>query len=93
MAGLMALRVTVRGRVQGVFFCGFVLEVAEKLGVRGYVRNLPDRGVEIRAEGDVVCLESLVRNIQKGPPFSRVEKVTTAWSEYTGSFSDFTIKY
>ncbi|MFW6151182.1 MAG: acylphosphatase, partial [Chloroflexota bacterium] len=44
---------TVHGRVQGVFFRDFVRTTATKLGLSGYVRNLPTGDVEVRAEGPV----------------------------------------
>jgi acylphosphatase len=79
--------------VQGVFFRSFVAETAEKLGVSGSVRNLPDGTVEVYAEGERVQLEELIKQLKTGPPAARVCKVTTDWSEYTGNYSGFRISY
>jgi acylphosphatase len=86
------LRAIVRGRVQGVGFRFFVLEVATGLGVKGYVRNLPDGGVEVIAEGPRDSLESLLAELRRGPSLSRVDRVTDSWSEATGAFTGFDVR-
>jgi acylphosphatase len=93
MADLASLQATVSGRVHGVFFRAFVESRALELNLTGYVRNLPDGTVEVRAEGERQHLEKLVESLGIGPPPARVEKVTTSWSEYTGAFRNFTVKY
>jgi acylphosphatase len=69
------LHVRVAGRVQGVGFRWFIREEARRLGVAGWVRNLPTGEVEVLAEGDEAVLSALARTIGKGPPGSRVEVV------------------
>ncbi len=64
-----------RGRVQGVFFRAFTREAAERLGVNGWVRNLPDGRVEAVFEGPREAVEALLRRCQEGPPLARVEGV------------------
>ena len=93
MADLTSVQATVYGRVQGVFFRTFVAEHAHELGLTGYVRNLPLRAVEVVAEGERKQLEKLISYLKMGPPDARVEKVLTNWSEYTGNYSGFRIKY
>jgi acylphosphatase len=88
-----SLLVTVRGRVQGVFFRAFVENLAEELDLTGYVRNRPDGTVEVRAEGERQKLEKLVERLKKGPPAARVEEVITEWSEPAGEFSSFRVRY
>lgn len=84
----------VSGRVQGVFFRAFVARHAVLLGLTGYVRNLPcGRSVEVRAEGERKKLEELLRLVNSGPPGARVESVATDWSDDTGRYSDFEIRY
>jgi len=48
------IRAIVSGRVQGVFFRAYTEEEALKCGVKGWVRNLPDRSVEVLASGEAV---------------------------------------
>ena len=87
------LHAVVYGRVQGVFFRAFAARRATELGLAGYVRNLPERAVEVEAERERKQLEKLIGYLKVGPPGARVEKVAVNWSEYTGEYSGFNIKY
>ena len=90
-ASLLAI---VHGRVQGVYFRAFVHNHAEALGLNGYVRNLSGgSAIEVRAEGEKTKLEELLNYLNIGPPRAEVEHVETKWSEYTGSFKDFQLRY
>jgi len=94
MADLASVRVVVYGYVQGVFFRAFASREATKLGLSGYVRNLPTgEAVEVQAEGERKQLEKLIGYLELGPPTARVGKVVTNWSKYTGSYSGFSIRY
>jgi len=94
MADLASVRVIVYGYVQGVFFRAFASRRAIELGLSGYVRNLPGEGaVEVNAEGERKQLEELIGYLKVGPPGAKVEKVVTNWSEYTGGYSRFSIRY
>ncbi len=93
MSALASLQAIVDGHVQGVFFRAFASGQARKLGLTGYVRNLPGGSVEVKAEGERSRLEELIGRLKTGPPGARVEKVATNWSEYTGSYSGFSIRY
>jgi len=94
MTDLASVRVIVYGHVQGVFFRAFASRQATKLGLTGYVRNLPGReAVEVHAEGKRKQLEELISYLKVGPPAARVEKVVTNWSEYTGNYPGFNIRY
>ena len=93
MTDLASLQATVYGRVQGVYFRAFVTRLAKEMGLAGYVRNLPDGGVEVRTEGERQKLERLVSQLKVGPPAAKVNEVITVWSEYTGSYSGFSIRY
>ena len=94
MTDLASVRAIVYGYVQGVFFRAFVSRGATELGLTGYVRNLPGReAVEVQAEGERKQLEKLIDYLKLGPPTARVEKVVTQWSEYTGSYPSFGIRY
>ena len=94
MADLASVRVVVYGYVQGVFFRAFVSRQATKLGLSGYVRNLPIGGaVEVQADGERKQLEKLIGSLEVGPPVARVGKVVTNWSKYTGNYSGFSIRY
>jgi acylphosphatase len=75
------LRVSIAGDVQGVGFRVFVHDVARRLGLRGYVRNLPDGRVYVSASGPRAALEELLRLVSRGPTMARVSSVEKTWSE------------
>jgi len=94
MADTARLSATVCGCVQGVFFRYFVRNSARELGLRGNVRNLASGdAVEVQAEGEKPQLDSLLKQLKAGPPGARVESVQAEWSDYSGQFRDFTIRY
>jgi acylphosphatase len=66
-------RVTVNGRVQGVFFRDSARERAQAHGVAGWVRNCRDGSVEAVLEGEPAAVERVVRFFETGPPRARVE--------------------
>jgi acylphosphatase len=67
------LHVRVTGLVQGVGFRWFVRERARRLGLAGWVRNLPDGTVEVLATGDAQQLELLRNELLRGPRGASVE--------------------
>ena len=88
------VHVLVRGVVQGVGFRTFVRRHARKLGVKGFVRNLPDGfTVEIVAEGPDDAIEQLISIVRKGPPGAIVEDIDIEYEEPRNEFNDFEILY
>ena len=83
----------VSGRVQGVFYRATTQEVARKLRLKGWVRNLPDGRVEIVVEGPEDALKALIDWCWEGPPLARVEDVKVIWEEPTREFEDFVVRY
>lgn len=69
------LHVRVSGVVQGVGFRWFVRERARRLGLAGWVRNLPDGSVEVAASGDEGQLVLLRGELERGPPGASIESV------------------
>jgi acylphosphatase len=78
------VRAVVRGRVQQVGFRMFVLEHAERLGLRGTVANRPDGSVEALVEGQRSAVEEMVRRLHDGPPVARVERVDVTEEDAAG---------
>jgi acylphosphatase len=68
-------RCLVGGRVQGVFFRASAREQAQRLGLTGYVRNLPDGRVEVLACGSVEALARMRDWLRTGPPQADVTGV------------------
>lgn len=63
----MRRRYLVGGRVQGVGFRYFTQRTAVRLGLTGWVRNLPDGGVEVEAQGSREVLTSFESALRQGP--------------------------
>ena len=77
-------RVTVSGRVQGVFFRETVRRRAESARLAGWVRNNSDGSVEAVFEGEQKAVERLVDWCREGPRGARVEWVDVATEEPEG---------
>ena len=70
-----AVRVRVKGIVHGVSFRSSMAQVASDLGVRGWVRNVPDGSVEAFLEGDEQNVRRVLDWARLGPPRARVDRV------------------
>lgn len=86
-------RVRITGRVQGVNFRAFTVEHALRMGLKGYVRNLPDGSVEAVIEGDAQKVKGLIEVLRKGPPAAYVQHVDIQEEKPTGEFVDFRVRY
>jgi len=69
------VRLSISGRVQGIWYRASTRETAESLGLSGWVRNLVDGRVEAVAEGDAKAVEQLLAWCRKGPPGARVDEI------------------
>ena len=93
-AAIMAyLQAIVQGRVQGVGFRWFVRDAARRLGVTGFVRNLPTGEVEVQAVGDRDVLERLASQLLREPGFGYVTDVQCQWADEGPEFPDFRIAF
>ncbi len=86
------LEAVARGRVQGVGFRMFVVDVATALGLTGWVANEPGGTVRTVAEGPEPRLLELLRELRDGPPGARVDAVDEAWTRASGAFDRFTVR-
>lgn len=78
---MLTRRLQISGRVQGVGFRYAMQSEAERLGVRGWVRNRGDGSVEALAHGEASAVEALIAWARRGPPAARVAEVRTAPGE------------
>lgn len=83
--------ITISGFVQGVGFRKFVKKEATKLGLTGWVQNMPDGTVEAKAFGPLDALQQLIEQCKKGAFLSEVKSVTVEWVEEDNVPLDFTI--
>lgn len=81
----IARRITVRGRVQGVFFRASVRERALAVGAAGWARNMPDGSVEVHVEGDTEAVEAVTEFCRAGPPAARVQSVDVSETDPLGA--------
>jgi acylphosphatase len=86
-------RVLVSGLVQGVCFRAYTRDTARRLGVTGWVRNLPDGTVEAVVEGESAIIQSMLEWFHEGPPYSRVDRVSVQDEPSHEKFNDFDIRY
>jgi acylphosphatase len=81
----------VHGMVQGVGYRYFVLLEAQRLNLRGYVRNRPDGTVESFVEGAKNDIMEYVAALERGPILSHVSGTDIEWQKFENKFSDFRI--
>jgi acylphosphatase len=87
----VARRLVISGRVQGVGFRWFARDAAQREGVTGWVRNLPDGRVEAYVEGDAEAVERVERSLRRGPGSAHVKDVFVDEDIPGGTYKDFSI--
>jgi acylphosphatase len=86
------IHIRIFGDVQGVFFRAGVQEEAQRLGLKGWVRNRDDGSVEVVAEGGTEALRELLEWCSHGPIGASVSRCEHEWLSGTGGFAGFEIK-
>jgi acylphosphatase len=81
----------ISGMVQGVGFRGFIKSNAKRLGLKGWVRNLPDGRVEAILQGEKQVIESMIEEINKGNILSEVREMDVIWEDTQEVHDDFTV--
>ncbi|MCS1352062.1 acylphosphatase [Mechercharimyces sp. CAU 1602] len=76
MKVVIGYHIIVHGKVQGVGFRKYTVRVARQLGVKGWVRNLPEGTVEIFVQGEQEKVDRFLRRMRKGPLLARVSDLT-----------------
>ena len=81
------------GRVQGVGFRMTAEELAQTLGIVGWVKNLRDKRVELVAEAEEQALREYLDAIRTGAMKNFIQQVEVSWSDASDTFNDFEIRY
>jgi acylphosphatase len=87
-----AVSVRVTGRVQGVSFRWYAVQEAERLGVRGWIRNEPDESVAAHVEGDDEAVDEMVAWCHHGPSYASVRHVAVQDARPIGT-DRFDVRY
>jgi acylphosphatase len=72
---MTARRVILRGRVVGVGYREWMVQVASQLGLSGWVRNRSDGSVEALIDGDEGSIDEMLRACRRGPPLAEVTEI------------------
>lgn len=78
---MIARKLVVRGRVQGVGYRDAMIRAALAHGVHGFVRNASDGSVEAHLQGDDEAVAQLIAWTSRGPPMARVDRVMVEEAE------------
>lgn len=89
---LIARRVVVHGRVQGVGFRDATVQAAFELGVAGWVRNRRDGSVEAFVQGDAGAVERFVEWCRRGPPLARVTDLSASDGDLDPALREFAMR-
>ena len=84
------VHVWIHGKVKNVFFRGSIKDKADKLGLKGFVRNSEDN-VEAVFEGEREKIEEILVYCREGPKYAQVEKLETKDETPDGEFKDFKV--
>lgn len=85
---MIALRLSVIGRVQGVGFRAWAVHEAMRRNLRGWVRNRRDGSVEALVIGESEAVAGMAAACRLGPPLAQVIEVRQSPAEDDGS-ADF----
>ncbi len=87
-------RFIIHGKVQHVYYRKFVSQALQRLGVQGYVRNLPDGTVEVVARVYDDQYDAVIAVLEEGSPMSEVKKIESEILEEDDLLYDgFEIRY
>lgn len=90
---LKRVHAIISGKVQGVYFRVETKREADRQGVYGWVRNLPDGTVEAVIEGDADAVDRTVAWCRSGPRSARVKNVNIEDQTPRGGFSSFEVTH
>lgn len=90
---MVQYEIKITGRVQGVGFRYFVQKRANEFGIKGWVKNTPDGGVQVMAQGHEKDMETFLEHLKIGPSMARVVKLEKSILPGLEDFTCFSIRY
>lgn len=81
----------ISGHVQGVFYRAYAQEEAQKLGLTGYAKNMPDGSVETLLQGSEAQINSFIEWAREGSPGAKIDKVEIEWQTPVQDLKNFEI--
>lgn len=90
MRDVLELRAVVRGDVQGVGFRRAAKQCADKMQLKGFVRNLPNGDVEICAQGEKLQLEKFLSELKR---FFPIAEAVCEYHPADTTYPDFKIRF
>ncbi|MEZ0329842.1 MAG: acylphosphatase [Dissulfuribacterales bacterium] len=89
---MKCVHLLISGRVQGVFYRASAYDEGRRLGLSGWVRNLPDGRVEALAQGSEKDVNAFVEWCRNGPPLARVTKIDVTEEDLNQGLTGFEIR-
>ena len=93
MAEHVYAELIIHGRVQGVCFRAATRSEAERLGLSGWVKNLPLMRVEAILQGPEPKVKQVIDWCHSGPPGAKVTRVEVKWDSPRSDLKEFQIRY
>lgn len=90
---MKALHLMIHGRVQGVWFRATTQDMANRLKIRGWVRNTGEGSVEAHIQGEDSAVEKMLSWCRQGPPGARVDAVDIEEVSPDEGCRSFSIRY
>jgi len=84
-------RIFINGVVQGVGFRNATKTRADRFGIKGFVKNLSEGGVEALFEGEAAAVDRMIEYCKIGSFGAQIKEVEIRWEEYKNEFKDFKI--
>ena len=86
-------KITVNGRVQGVFFRYNAKKQAIINNLKGHVKNMPNGSVDIIIEGEKYKIDNFIAWCHEGSASSQVDSVSVEWQDFKNEFTIFDVRY
>ena len=90
---MKGLKLLITGRVLGVNFRSQAQRKATQLALTGHIKAMPNRTLEVFAEGQEKDLKTFSEWLIEGPKNAQIEDTEIEWYPFEGRTNRFTIKY